>query len=133
MRNITRNVTVTNSDVTEQSRVEKRKEEKIYYGKGGEKLLHMWGRNKPISETVIYKNVSLKKNIRYVLELEGEICSLNLQYPNGILRRYVSEFNKTLNLDIYSENCDCINKQTANLNADGTPRKHKKYIKDWAK
>jgi hypothetical protein len=96
-------------------------------------LLHIWGRNKPISEAVAFKDVSLKKNVRYILELEGEICSLDNKYPNGILRRYVSEFNKNLDLGIYSEDCDCNNKVTAKLNMDGTPRKHKKYVKDWAK
>ena len=36
-------------------------------------------------------------------------------------------------MDIWMEDCNCKDgKMVAKLNLDGTPRKHKKYLLEWA-
>ena len=99
-------------------------------------MLGIFGRNKPLSTFEIIsleKNISEAKKIRYILEVEGFICTLDKEFSaSGNLRKVVHRLNNSYNLSIYKEECNCDNKQKANLNLDGTPRKHYAYKKDWA-
>ena len=96
----------------------------------------LFGRNKPLSTVEILsleKNISEARKIRYILEVEGSICSLDPEFSaSGNLRKVVHRLNNVYNSAIYKEECNCDNKQKANLNLDGTPRKHYAYKKDWA-
>jgi len=103
-------------------------------------MLGLFGRNKPLSNIeslYLEKDVSLAKQIEYILELEGSICSLdpNLN-KNGNLRKVVHRLKKEKNAVIYQEECSCDFtcefREKGKLNKDGTPRKHKSYKKDWA-
>ena len=76
--------------------------------------------------------LSDRRKIRILLEMDQEICSLDPEFKSGNLRRYVHQFTKEFGWVIYRENCNCDNKAKGTLNKDGTPRKHNKYIKDWA-
>lgn len=95
----------------------------------------IFGRLKPINEIDLLKkeiNLTEKMKMRIVFELGGSICNLTDEFDTTNLRKYVYDFNKKYDLRIYSETCNCDNKVRAKLNKDGTPRKHKIYIKDWA-
>jgi hypothetical protein len=103
-------------------------------------MFNLFGKSKPLShiETLyLEKDLSLAKKIRYILELEGSICTLdpNLN-KNGNLRKVVHRLKKEKNTDIYKEECSCDFtcefREKAPLNKDGTPRKHYSYKKDWA-
>ena len=80
----------------------------------------------------IYNNklTDLQK-VRSVLELEGEICSLD---PNiKRVRQQIYVLCKDEHFDVWKEDCSCKEgKMRATLNRDGTPRKHKKYFLEWA-
>ena len=79
------------------------------------------------------KNISEFKKIRYILEVEGKICTLNPEFStSGNLRKAVHRLNRDYNCKIYKEVCNCDFKSKGKLNLDGTPRKHYAYIKDWA-
>lgn len=98
-------------------------------------MFTIFGRNKPldtIQSLSLEKDLSWFKKVRYILELEGELCSLHPEFNNDNLRKAVHKINKDYNAKIYKEVCHCNNKQKAKLNLDGTPRLHKKYVKDWA-
>ncbi len=99
-------------------------------------MLGLFGRNKPLSNVEILsleKNISESKKIRYILEVEGSICSLDPEFSaSGNLRKVVHRLNNVYNSAIYKEECHCDYKQKAKLNLDGTPRKHIAYKKDWA-
>lgn len=80
----------------------------------------------------IYNNklTDLQK-VRSVLELEGEICSLDRNVKR--VRQQVYVLQKKEFMDIWMEDCNCKDgKMVAKLNLDGTPRKHKKYLLEWA-
>jgi len=103
-------------------------------------MLGLFGRKKPltnIESLQLEKNLSLAKQIEYILELEGSICTLdpNLN-KNGNLRKVVHRLRKERNAVIYQEQCSCDFtcefREKAPLNQDGTPRKHYSYKKDWA-
>ncbi len=100
-------------------------------------MFQIFGRNKPldtVQQLSMEKNVSEFKKIRYILELEGQICTLDPEFSdNGNLRKAVNRLRTQYNSTIYLEECNCSLKQKAKLNANGTPRKHKSYKKDWAK
>ena len=79
------------------------------------------------------KNISEFKKIRYILEVEGKICSLDPEFStSGNLRKAVHRLNRDYNSGIYKEECNCDYKAKGKLNNDGTPRKHYSYKKDWA-
>ena len=99
-------------------------------------MLGIFGRNKPLSTVEVLsleKDISEARKIRYILEVEGKICSLDPEFSaSGNLRKVVHRLNKDYNSKIYKMDCDCDFKQKAKLNLDGTPRKHSVYLKDWA-
>jgi len=71
--------------------------------------------------------------VQYILELEGFICSLDPEFnSNGNLRKAVNRLRTQYNALIYTEICNCDNKQYAKLKKNGSPYMHKAYIKDWA-
>ena len=81
----------------------------------------------------IEKDISEAKKIRYILEVEGRICSLDPEFSaSGNLRKVVHRLNREYKSGIYKMNCNFDYKQKAKLNLDGTPRKHSVYLKDWA-
>jgi len=93
------------------------------------------GRNSHSHTEILFieKDISEAKKIRYILEVEGKICSLDPEFSaSGNLRKVVHRLNKDYNSKIYKMDCDCDFKQKAKLNLDGTPRKHSVYLKDWA-
>ena len=93
------------------------------------------GRNSHSHTEILFieKDVSEAKKIRYILEVEGRICSLDTEFSaSGNLRKVVYRLNNYYNSGIYKEECNCNFKQKAKLNLDGTPRKHSVYLKDWA-
>jgi hypothetical protein len=100
-------------------------------------MLGLFGRKKPLThfeELSLETTLSGFKQIYYILELEGSICSLDPEFSNnGLLRKSVNRMKKDYNSVIYTEECSCNFKQRAKLNMDGTPRKHTKYVKDWAR
>ena len=68
-------------------------------------MLGLFGRKKPLSNIEslqLEKNLSLAKQIEYILELEGSICTLdpNLN-KNGNLRKVVHRLRKERNAVIY--------------------------------
>ena len=70
---------------------------------------------------------------RYILEVEGRICSLDPEFSaSGNLRKVIHRLNREYKSGIYKMDCNCDYKQKAKLNLDGTPRKHSVYLKDWA-
>tara|TARA_R100001460_G_scaffold32709_1_gene64105 strand:+ start:1961 stop:2218 length:258 start_codon:yes stop_codon:yes gene_type:complete len=77
-------------------------------------------------------NLSDRQKIRILLEMDQEICSIDPEFPKGSIRKYVNEFKKIYDYTIYRESCNCDFKAKGTLNKDGTPRKHTKYVKDWA-
>jgi hypothetical protein len=99
-------------------------------------MLGLFGRNKPLSTVEILsleKNISEARKIRYILEVEGKICSLDPEFSaSGNLRKAVHRLNRDYNSKIYKEECSCDFKAKGKLNMDGTPRKHYAYLKDWA-
>jgi hypothetical protein len=100
-------------------------------------MLKMFGRSKPLPNIQIIaqeKNLSEFRKIRYILELEGFICTLDSEFAkSGNLRKAINRLKADYNSTIYLMDCDCNNKQKAKLNANGTPRKHKAYILEWAR
>tara|TARA_R100000329_G_scaffold49431_1_gene45487 strand:+ start:919 stop:1176 length:258 start_codon:yes stop_codon:yes gene_type:complete len=76
--------------------------------------------------------MSDRQKIRILFEMDQEICSLDPEFNKGSVRKYAHQFSKLYGWIIYRENCNCDNKAKGTLNMDGTPRKHNKYIKDWA-
>jgi hypothetical protein len=99
-------------------------------------MLGLFGRSKPLSTVEVLsleKDISEARKIRYILEVEGKICSLDPEFSaSGNLRKVVHRLNNVYNSAIYKEECNCDYKQKAKLNLDGTPRKHIAYKKDWA-
>jgi len=100
-------------------------------------MLGIFAKSKPLTEfetlSLERKALSEFKQIHYIMELEGKICSLDPKYSNnGNLRKAVARLNKEYNSGIYMENCNCNNKQKAKLKKNGVPRVHKAYIRDWA-
>lgn len=99
-------------------------------------MLGIFARNKPMPNIQILaqeKNISEFRKIRYILELEGFICTLDPEFAkSGNLRKAINRLRADYNCTIYLMDCDCNNKQKAKLNANGTPRKHKAYLLDWA-
>lgn len=59
--------------------------------------------------------------LNYVLELEGEICSLDRTFTSN-LRNCVYKLKERTAKEIYKEECKC----------GGSNRKHSKYVYDWA-
>ena len=54
------------------------------------------------------KNISEFKKIRYILEVEGKICSLDPEFStSGNLRKAVHRLNRDYNSGIYKEGCNC--------------------------
>ena len=93
------------------------------------------GRNSHSHTEILFieKDVSEAKKIRYILEVEGKICSLDPEFSSsGNLRKAVHRLNRDYNSEIYKEECNCDFKSKGKLNMNGTPRKHYAYIKDWA-
>ena len=81
----------------------------------------------------IEKDISEAKKIRYILEVEGRICTLDPEFSaSGNLRKVIHRLNRDYNSQIYKEKCNCDFKAKGKLNMDGTPRKHYAYSKDWA-
>ena len=99
-------------------------------------MLGLFGRNKPLSvveDIQLEKEPSEFRKVQYVLELEGFICSLDPEFnKNGNLRKAVNRLRTQYNALIYTEVCNCDNKQYAKLKKNGSPFMHKAYIKDWA-
>ena len=99
-------------------------------------MLGLFARSKPLSTVeILYfeKDISEFRKIRYILEVEGRICSLDPEFStSGNLRKAVHRLNKDYNSKIYKEECNCDFKAKGKLNMDGTPRKHYAYLKDWA-
>ena len=99
-------------------------------------MLGLFGRNKPLSvleDIQLQKEPSEFRKIQYILELEGFICSLDQEFnKNGNLRKAVNRLRTQYNALIYTEDCNCDNKQYAKLKKSGNPYMHKSYIKDWA-
>jgi len=99
-------------------------------------MLGIFGRNKPLSiieDIQLQKEPSEFRKVQYVLELEGFICSLDPEFnKNGNLRKAVNRLRTQYNLLIYTEICNCSNKQYAKLKKDGSPFMHKAYVLDWA-
>ena len=99
-------------------------------------MLGVFGRNKPLSvieDIQLQKEPSEFRKVQYVLELEGFICSLDPEFnKNGNLRKAVNRLRTQYNLLIYTEICNCSNKQYAKLKKDGSPFMHKAYVLDWA-
>ena len=99
-------------------------------------MLGLFARSKPLSTVeILYfeKDISEFRKIRYILEVEGKICSLDPEFSaSGNLRKAVHRLNRDYNSKIYKEECSCDFKAKGNLNMDGTPRKHYSYKKDWA-
>ena len=80
---------------------------------------------------ILYKEVTDLQKVRSLLEIEGEICSLDPSVSR--VRQQIYILQKDFFLDIWKEDCDCREGMIrAKLNLDGTPRKHKKYVLDWA-
>ncbi len=80
---------------------------------------------------VLYKQFTNLQKVRAVLEMEGEICSLDPSVSR--VRQQVYLLQKEENFVIYKENCNCVEgMMKATLNNDGTPRKHQKYVHEWA-
>jgi len=96
----------------------------------------LFGRMKPVSEVelaYLEKDLSSFKKLFYIMELEGEVCSLDPEFNNnGNLRKNISRIKKIYNSDIFMETCNCDFKQKAPLTKSGVPRVHKKYVKEWA-
>jgi hypothetical protein len=88
----------------------------------------IFGTRTPVSPI---KDISVFRKIRYILELEGELCGIDPQFENDTLRKAVARLNKEFGSKIWREPCNCINAVNQPLNKDGTPRKHSKYMKDW--
>jgi len=59
--------------------------------------------------------------LNYVLELEGEICSLDRTFTKN-LRNTVYKLKERTAKEIYKEECKC----------GDSNRKHSKYVYDWA-
>lgn len=99
-------------------------------------MLGLFARSKPLSTIEILsfeKDISEFRKIRYILEVEGKICSLDPEFSaSGNLRKAVYRLNNVYNSGIYKEECACDYKAKGKINKDGTPRKHYAYIKDWA-
>ena len=99
-------------------------------------MLGLFGRSKPLSTVEVLsleKDISEARKIRYILEVEGKICSLNPEFSaSGNLRKVVYRLNNVYNSGIYKEECHCDYKAKGKLNIDGTPRKQYAYLKDWA-
>ena len=99
-------------------------------------MLGIFARSKPDSlyQTLkLEKDLSEFKKIHYLMELEGEICTLSKEFNNnGNLRKAISRLRTHYNLEIYSEVCNCVNKEKAPLKKSGAVKIHKKYVKDWA-
>jgi hypothetical protein len=66
------------------------------------------------------KELSSFNKVRYILELEGEICSRDDVVPR--VRQIIYELKKETTMEIFSEVCICENNS----------RLHLKYIYDWA-
>ena len=93
------------------------------------------GRNSHSHTEILFieKDVSEAKKIRYILEVEGRICSLDPEFSaSGNLRKVIHRLNREYKSGIYKMDCNCDYQQKAKLNLDGTPRKHSVYLKDWA-
>ena len=98
-------------------------------------MLGLFARNKHSFTEMLFleKDISEFRKIRYILEVEGRICSLDPEFStSGNLRKAVHRLNRDYNSKIYKEECNCNFKVKSKLNMDGTPRKHYQYIKDWA-
>ena len=99
-------------------------------------MLGLFGRSKPLSTVEVLsleKDISEARKIRYILEVENFICSLDPEFSaSGNLRKAVYRLNNVYNSGIYKEECHCDFKQKAKLNLDGKPRRHYAYKKDWA-
>ncbi|QDP60652.1 MAG: hypothetical protein Unbinned1469contig1000_31 [Prokaryotic dsDNA virus sp.] len=79
----------------------------------------------PINETESAMKTGLEVNevdaLRYVLELEGEICSLDKTFSIN-LRNCVYKLKQKTVMEIFKEECFC----------GASTRKHQKYVYDWA-
>src|SRR6056300_1621905 len=98
-------------------------------------MLGLFGRNKHSFTEILFleKDISEFRKIRYILEVEGRICSLDPEFStSGNLRKAVHRLNRDYNSKIYKEECNCDYKAKGNLKNDGTPRKHYQYRKDCA-
>ena len=98
-------------------------------------MLGLFARNKHSHSEILFmeKDISEFRKIRYILEVEGIICSLDPEFStSGNLRKAVHRLNRDYNSKIYKEVCNCNFKSKGKLNMDGTPRKHYAYINDWA-
>lgn len=98
-------------------------------------MLGLFARNKHSNMEILFleKDISEFRKIRYILEVEGRICSLDPEFStSGNLRKAVHRLNRDYNSKIYKEECNCNFKSKAKLTNSGRPRKHYAYIKDWA-
>ena len=99
-------------------------------------MLGLFARSKPLSTVeILYfeKDISEFRKIRYILELENKICTLNPEFSaSGNLRKAVHRLNRDYNSKIYKEECSCDFKAKGKLTKSGRPRKHYAYLKDWA-
>tara|TARA_R110001592_G_scaffold70003_1_gene214613 strand:- start:3893 stop:4153 length:261 start_codon:yes stop_codon:yes gene_type:complete len=79
----------------------------------------------PVNETKLDiakgKEVKAVDALNYVLELEGEICSLDRTFTAN-LRNTVYRLKLRTKKDIYTLKCYC----------GAVSRKHNKYVYDWA-
>ena len=66
------------------------------------------------------KEMSSFNKVRYILELEGEICSRDEVVPR--VRQIIYELKQQTTMQIYPQVCIC----------DNNSRMHLKYIYDWA-
>ena len=66
------------------------------------------------------------------LKLEKDLSEFKKFNNNGNLRKAISRLRTQYNLEIYSEVCNCVNKEKAPLKKSGAVKIHKKYVKDWA-
>tara|TARA_R100000742_G_C4171468_1_gene9594 strand:+ start:205 stop:447 length:243 start_codon:yes stop_codon:yes gene_type:complete len=79
----------------------------------------------------LFDKISEIKKVRAVLELEGEICSKDGSINR--VREQIYRLQKHDYMDIWKEDCNCVEgMMRSKLNKSGIPRKHKKYVLDWA-
>ena len=71
-------------------------------------MLGLFARNRHSHTEILFieKDISEFKKIRYILEVEGRICSLDPEFStSGNLRKAVHRLNRDYNSKIYKEEC----------------------------
>ena len=72
-------------------------------------MLGLFARNKHSHTEILFieKDISEFRKIRYILEVEGKICSLDPEFStSGNLRKAVHRLNRDYNSKIYKEECN---------------------------